>query len=57
MGARKKLNSSYFLGSLMSAAAVGVLVNSWLVFLIALAVLVALNVQNGDIRFSNRRCR
>ena len=54
MGARKKLNSSYFLGSLLSAGAVGVLTNSWLIFLIALAVLVALNVQNGDIRFGKR---
>jgi hypothetical protein len=55
MGARKKLNSAYFLGSLLVAGLAGLLTGSWLVLLVGLAVLVGINVNNGDIRLDKRR--
>ena len=55
MGARKKLNSAYFLGSLLMAGLAGLLTESWVVLMIGLAVLVGLNVNNGDIRLDKRR--
>jgi hypothetical protein len=55
MGARQKLNSGYFLGSLLAAGLIGLLLQSWLVLVFALVVLVAINLNNGDIRFGKRR--
>jgi hypothetical protein len=55
MGARQKLNGSYFLGSLLLAGLAGGLTDSWLVLVIGLAVLVGINVNNGDIRLGKRR--
>jgi hypothetical protein len=57
MGARKKLNSAHFLGSLLLAGLVGWLTASWLVLIIALVILLAINVNNGDIRLDKRRDR
>jgi hypothetical protein len=57
MNARNKLNTAYFLGSLFLASVVGWLTGSWLVMLIGLAVLVGINVDNGQIRGSKRRHR
>ena len=54
MGARQKLNSGYFLGSVLLAGLVGWLTGSWLVLFFALAVLVAINVNNGEIRPTKR---
>jgi hypothetical protein len=57
MNARNKLNTAYFLGSLILASIVGWLTGSWLLMLIGLAVLVGVNVNNGQIRGSKRRFR
>jgi hypothetical protein len=57
MNARNKLNTAYFLGSLMLASVVGWLTGSWLIMLIGLAVLVGVNIHNGEIRGSKRRHR
>ena len=55
MGARQKLNSGYFLGSVLLAGLAGWLTGSWIVLFFALAVLVAVNVNSGDIRLGKRR--
>lgn len=57
MGARHKLNGSYFLGSLLTAAVVGWLMDSWVILVIGLIVLVGLNLKSGEIRLSKRRDR
>ena len=57
MGARQKLNGSYFLGSLLSAGAVGCLTGSWVILVISLVILVALNLHSGEIRLRKRRDR
>jgi hypothetical protein len=54
MGARNKLNSAYFVGSLALACLAGWLTGSWLAMIVALAVLVGANVNNGDIRLRKR---
>jgi hypothetical protein len=53
--AREKLNSAYAGGSVLIAALIGVLVQSWPVFLIVLAILLVLNVVAGEIRPTRRR--
>ncbi len=50
MGAREKLNSAYIGGSLLIAAIVGAVTDSWFVFMLTAAILLALNVHSGDIR-------
>ena len=50
MPAKEKLNAANFLGSLLVAALLGGLTDSWLVFVIALAALLAANFHAGDIR-------
>jgi hypothetical protein len=57
MNARNKLNTAYFLSSLMLASVIGWLTGSWLLMLIGLATLVGVNVNNGQIRGSKRRYR
>jgi hypothetical protein len=57
MGARQKLNGSYFLGSLILAGLAGELTESWVVLVIGLVVLVGINVNNGDIRLDKRKGR
>jgi hypothetical protein len=54
MGARQKLNQSYFCGSLLVAALVGWAAQSWLVFMVALAVLVGFNLYCKEIRPAKR---
>ena len=54
MGARKKLNSAYFSGSLLMAGLAGWLTGSWLVLVVGVLILVAINVNNGDIRLGKR---
>jgi hypothetical protein len=44
------LNAAYLLGSLLMAALVGGLLQSWTVFVVATAVFVALSLMNGTIR-------
>ena len=55
MGARQQLNRAFFNGSLLLAAAAGALTGSWLVFGLALAVLVAGNLYAGEIRPTRRK--
>lgn len=50
MNARKKLNAGYFNGSVFVAALIGWLAQSWTVFFLALAVLLALNIYFDEIR-------
>ena len=50
MSARRKLNAGYFTGSLLVAAVAGGVTQSWLVFGLALAVLVGLNLYRNEIR-------
>jgi hypothetical protein len=50
MGARQKLNSGYFLGSVLLAYLAGCLTESWVVLLVVLAILIAINLYNGEIR-------
>ena len=55
MGAREKLNQAYATGSLVTAAIVGFLAQSWWAFIIAATILLLLNMSAGDIRPSKRR--
>ena len=55
VGAREKLNEAYVIGSLLLAAIAGWISGSWLVFIIAAVILLALNLHAGDIRPSKRR--
>jgi hypothetical protein len=50
MGAKRKLNKIAITGAVITAAAVAFLAGSPLVFLVALAVLVAAAYHAGDIR-------
>ena len=50
MGARTKLNAANFNGCLLVSAVVGLAAQSWLVFLLTLAVSVAAAVHSGGIR-------
>ncbi len=50
MNARKKLNWVAITANLLLAALVGWLAESWLVFLIALIVLIGLGLRAGQIR-------
>ena len=55
MSARQKLNAAYIQGGLIVAAFVGALVQSWVVFAIAAAVLIGLSLLGGEIRPRSRR--
>ncbi len=55
MGAREKLNEAFVTGSIVMAAIAGWMTGSWLVFIIAAAIMLAMNVHDGDIRPSRRR--
>lgn len=50
MGARQKLNSASILGSLVLSGILGFVSNSWMVFLVAAVVMLALSCYVGDIR-------
>jgi hypothetical protein len=50
MPARETLNSIYLIGSLVLAAIVGSVTNSWVAFIVSLAVLVAASLHSGRIR-------
>lgn len=50
MGARQKLNSAYFSGSLLMAGLVGWLFGSWWAFLGTAVVMLAINLTNDEIR-------
>jgi hypothetical protein len=55
VGAREKLNEAFAIGSLLVAAVAGYATGSFLVFLIATAVLIGANLYSGDIRPGKRR--
>ena len=57
MNARQKLNKLAFLGCVGTAAAVGIVGNSWWVFAIALAVTAGVALANRDIRLKLARRR
>lgn len=57
MGARKKLNSAYFVGSLIMACLVGWVFESWMALIVVLVFLVSINLYEGDIRLGNRHDR
>jgi len=50
MNARQKLNGAYVNGSMLMASVAGLLSGSWVIFLVALAALLAGNVCIGAIR-------
>ena len=53
MNARRKLNVAYFTGTVLVAAAAGIVCQSWLVFVVILVSLVLLGLYLGDIRPSS----
>ena len=55
MSARHKLNSAHMSGALGLAAILGVLSQSWAIFLIAAAALIGGAVYAGDVRFDRHR--
>jgi hypothetical protein len=55
MGARQKLNAGYALGSLILATVLGVVFQSFTVFILALVVFVGCNLYLGEIRPNSRR--
>ena len=57
MSARHKLNQAVIQGCLIVAALVGLLFQSWLVFLLTAAVLVGLSISSGEIRWHSSRKR
>jgi hypothetical protein len=54
MNARTKLNYAYIEGSLLIAALLGLVLQSWPIFFAALVALLIGNVVNGGIRPSRR---
>jgi hypothetical protein len=54
MSSRRKLNAAFFNGSLIVAAVIGLLFQSWAVFVLILVVLVIGNLVAGEIRPDNR---
>ena len=47
MGARQKLNQAFVTGSLITAAVVGFLAQSWWAFMVTAAILLVLNLHKG----------
>ena len=54
LSTRNKLNVAAIHGSLVVAALVGWAFHSWIVFLLAVIVLIATAIHRGDIRFDRR---
>ena len=57
MGARHKLNQTYIKAAIIFSAVIGLIAKSWVVFLVALAASIALNIYSGDIRTKSGRRR
>ena len=55
LSARKKLNAIYAGSSVAVAAIIGALAGSWVVFAVAVAVLIACSLAGDDIRPNKRR--
>jgi hypothetical protein len=54
VSARQKLNNSYFNGALILAAIVGIVAQSWGIFLVVLGVLLVGSLCSGEIRLRPR---
>ncbi|HSG71528.1 MAG TPA: hypothetical protein VLA12_13990 [Planctomycetaceae bacterium] len=54
MGARHKLNQSYFNRSLLIAGAIGLATQSFGIFIVVLGTMVILNLHSGEIRPQKR---
>ena len=54
VGARQKLNSAAIMGSVILASGLGYLSESWVVFMIAIVILLVLSWYSGDIRKGKR---
>jgi hypothetical protein len=57
VGARTKLNQATLYGIAMISGVVGALAQSWIVFMVAAAVLAAGSLHGGDIRLGGGRGR
>ncbi len=55
MGARNKINAAQLTGSAVIAGVVGGVAGSWVVFGVALGILLAAGFVGGDIRPTRRR--
>jgi hypothetical protein len=55
MSARRKLNAAFFNGSIIVAAVIGLLFESWTAFAVVLALLLVGSLLAGEIRPGNRR--
>jgi hypothetical protein len=55
LSARRKLNAAAVHGAILISALVGWLFRSWVVFLLALAVLIGTSIHSGEIRRGPRR--
>lgn len=51
MQARNQLNGFYLFGCLLAAIVTGFVLQSWLAFSVALAVLISVSVRDGAVRF------
>jgi len=50
MSAKRKLNSAYFCGALLTAGLVGGITGSWTVFVVAFAALLIARYHAGDLQ-------
>jgi hypothetical protein len=55
MSARHKLNEAYGAGALVIAGIIGLMAQSWTVFIIAAVIALGLGVIGGSIRLRGRR--
>ncbi|MGO8745077.1 MAG: hypothetical protein ACLQNE_03720 [Thermoguttaceae bacterium] len=55
MGAREKLNTSHIVGAIGAAGLLGLVTGSWILAVLAGAVLVGAAIHSGDVRFKGRR--
>jgi hypothetical protein len=55
MHARHQLNAFYFLGCLLAAVAIGLMLQSWLAFTVALVVVLSITFRDGGIRLTKPR--
>jgi len=55
VGAREKLNNNHIVGAVGVAGLLGLVTGSWLLAVLAGAVLVGAAIHSGDVRFKGRR--
>ena len=54
MGAREKLNAIHIVGAIGAAGLLGLVTGSWILAVLAGAVLVGAAIHSGDVRFKGR---